>query len=232
MQREALAFWLREPGAGEIRPVALARPGPRRGGGPDPAVGGQQGHRGPGLRRARPGQPVRRAARALPGRRLPGAGEVRLPQRGRGGGRPARAARAHRVLPASPPDGVRRARLRGDRRTRGRAGGAGRARRHRRDGRERAVGRRAADRGPGGGRRGGNGRLLRRPVAGPLSRRLRHAGRHRPAACRGGVVTGRGLLLVRAGARWAATWSSTRAPPRQASSCRSSCSRRRARSSS
>ena len=28
MQREALAFWLREPGAGEIRPVALASPGP------------------------------------------------------------------------------------------------------------------------------------------------------------------------------------------------------------
>jgi Zn-dependent alcohol dehydrogenase len=28
MQSEALAFWLREPGAGEIRPVPLARPGP------------------------------------------------------------------------------------------------------------------------------------------------------------------------------------------------------------
>jgi len=28
MHREALAFWLREPGAGEIRPVALAPPGP------------------------------------------------------------------------------------------------------------------------------------------------------------------------------------------------------------
>ncbi|MGH3335270.1 MAG: zinc-dependent alcohol dehydrogenase [Nocardioides sp.] len=28
MEREALAFWLREPGAGEIRPVALAAPGP------------------------------------------------------------------------------------------------------------------------------------------------------------------------------------------------------------
>jgi NADPH:quinone reductase-like Zn-dependent oxidoreductase len=28
MQNEALAFWLREPGAGEIRPVALPRPGP------------------------------------------------------------------------------------------------------------------------------------------------------------------------------------------------------------
>ena len=28
MQREAQAFWLREPGAGEIRPVALAAPGP------------------------------------------------------------------------------------------------------------------------------------------------------------------------------------------------------------
>jgi Zn-dependent alcohol dehydrogenase len=27
-QREALAFWLREPGSGEIRPVALAAPGP------------------------------------------------------------------------------------------------------------------------------------------------------------------------------------------------------------
>lgn len=28
MIREARAFWLREPGAGEIRPVALAHPGP------------------------------------------------------------------------------------------------------------------------------------------------------------------------------------------------------------
>ena len=28
MQREARAFWLREPGAGEIRPVPLAPPGP------------------------------------------------------------------------------------------------------------------------------------------------------------------------------------------------------------
>jgi hypothetical protein len=28
MQREAQAFWLREPGAGEIRPVTLAAPGP------------------------------------------------------------------------------------------------------------------------------------------------------------------------------------------------------------
>ncbi len=28
MEREALAFWLREPGVGEIRPVALAAPGP------------------------------------------------------------------------------------------------------------------------------------------------------------------------------------------------------------
>jgi threonine dehydrogenase-like Zn-dependent dehydrogenase len=28
MQREAQAFWLREPGAGEIRPVSLAAPGP------------------------------------------------------------------------------------------------------------------------------------------------------------------------------------------------------------
>ncbi len=28
MQREALASWLREPGAGEIRPVPLAPPGP------------------------------------------------------------------------------------------------------------------------------------------------------------------------------------------------------------
>lgn len=28
MQREALAFWVREPGVGEIRPVALAPPGP------------------------------------------------------------------------------------------------------------------------------------------------------------------------------------------------------------
>ena len=49
----------------------------------------------------------------------------------------------------------------------------------RRDGRQRAVGRRTARRGPRRGRRRGDGGLLRRPAAAALSGRARHARRRR-----------------------------------------------------
>ena len=81
-----------------------ARPGPRRGAGPDPLLRGQPGHRDAGLRRPGARRPVRRDARAVPGGRLPRPGEVRLPQRRRGRAGPAGAARADGVLPLPAPE--------------------------------------------------------------------------------------------------------------------------------
>ena len=78
---EAQAFWLVEPGRGEIRPVALPEPGPGRRARPHPADRGQPRHRVARLPRRRARGPVRRDARAVPGGRLPRPGEVRLPQR-------------------------------------------------------------------------------------------------------------------------------------------------------
>ena len=43
MRDEALAFWIREPGVGEIRPVALPDPGPERGARPRAAFGVSRG---------------------------------------------------------------------------------------------------------------------------------------------------------------------------------------------
>ena len=129
-----------------------------------------------------PAEPVRRDAGALPGRRLPRAGEVRLPQRGRRGGRPSPLARAHRLLPAPPPDGVRRARRPRSPSCRTtcpceRAVLAGIV--------ETAVNA-LWDAGPLVGDRvavvgAGMVGLLRRPAARADPRRLRHAGRRRPA---------------------------------------------------
>ena len=62
-------------------------------------------------------------AGALPGGRLPRAGEVRLPQRRRRRAGTGRAARPHRVLSVPAPDRLRRAGRRGDRRARRRAAG-------------------------------------------------------------------------------------------------------------
>ena len=68
----AAAFWVTEPGRGEIRPVTLPEPGPD-----DVLVrtlrtGGQPRHRDPGVRGPGAGEPVRRDAGALPGGRFPG----------------------------------------------------------------------------------------------------------------------------------------------------------------
>ena len=61
MRCQALAFWVLEPGAGEIRPVRLPEPGAR-----DPA-GRTLGDRDSGVPGPLPGEPVRRTARGLPG---------------------------------------------------------------------------------------------------------------------------------------------------------------------
>ncbi len=61
-----------------------AAAGPGRGARAHAAIWGEQGHRDTRVPRWRPAQPVRGDARALPGGRLPGAGQVRLPQRRRG----------------------------------------------------------------------------------------------------------------------------------------------------
>ncbi len=102
------------------RDPARARAGPGRGRGPGPhaAHRRQPRHRDAGLPRRRPDGPVRRDAGAVPGGRLPGTGQVRLPQRRRRRAGPARAARPHRLLPVPAPDVVRRPGRRGDRRAR------------------------------------------------------------------------------------------------------------------
>ena len=141
-------------GRGRDPPGAAARAGAGRGPGPHPALRGQPGHRDAGLPRRGAAEPVRRDARAVPGGRLPGAGEVRLPQRRRRRGRvrPSCVGRtvfclyphqtAYVVPAAAVTVGARR-----------RAARARRARRHRRDRGQRAVGRRAAGRRPGHRRR-------------------------------------------------------------------------------
>ena len=175
----ARAFWLRAPGAGEIRPVRLPEPGPD-----DVLVRTLRSgiSRGTETLVFRGGVPPASTpdAGAVPGRRLPRPGQVRLPERRRRGAGPGRAARAHRVLPVPAPDRVRRAGRGRDRRAGRRAARAGRARRHGRDRGQRAVGRRAAGRRPGRRGRRRHGRLLRRPAARPVPRRRGHARGRRP----------------------------------------------------
>ena len=67
---------------------AAARAGPGRGAGPHAALRREPGHRVAGLPRRGAGQPARPDARPVPGGRLPGSGEVRLPQRRRRRGGP------------------------------------------------------------------------------------------------------------------------------------------------
>ena len=96
MRHTASAFWLRAPGQGEIRTVELDAPGP------DDVVvrtlfsGVSRGTETLVFRGGVPAGPARADAGAVPGRRVPRAGEVRLPERGRGRAGPGRAARARR----------------------------------------------------------------------------------------------------------------------------------------
>ena len=179
--RRRWAFWLREPGAGEIRPVPLPRAGPGR--------------------RARPDAPLRRSAGAprrwsstggcpasqydamrapfqegdFPGPVKYGYLSVGVVEHG-----PPALLGTHRLLPAPPPDGVRRARAAVTVVPPGVPGGAGGARGPRRDGRQRALGRRAARRRPGRGRGGRRAGVLRGAAARPDPRRHGHPGRRRP----------------------------------------------------
>ena len=178
-----------------------------------------------------PADQYARDARAVPGRRLPRPGEVRLPERrrrrggtGRAHGRDVFCLYPHQtayVVPAAAvtvvPDGV--------------PSRARRARRHGRDRGQRAVGRGAADRRPDRGRGRGHGRLLRRPAAGPDPAVDGHARRRRPGP-RGRRRRAR-RRVRRPGGRTtaAATWSSIPARPPPGCSGRSSCWRRRAPSS-
>ena len=224
---EAQAFWLREPGAGEIRPDPLAAAGTRRRDRPHASLRGQPGHRVAGLRRARAAEPVRRDAGALPGGRLPRPGEVRLPQRGVVEDGPPALLRTHRLLPAPAPDGVRRPCFRGD----GRAAtsvpvGARRPRRARRDGGQRAVGRRATGRRPGGGRRRRAARAAAWPgcsLGSPGSRSRWSTSTRRRAAV--AAALGRRTSRCPSDAPAAATSWCTPARPRRACSGPWSCSR-------
>ena len=170
-------------------------------------------------------------AGAVSGGGLPGAGQVRLPQRrdrraGTGG-----VARPDGLLPVPAPDCVRRAGRRGDRRARGRAARSCRSRGHRRDRGQRPVGRRAADRRPGHRRRRRDGRLLRRAPAEPVPGVAGHArGRRSPAGPRSRPHSA-STSRCRPTPPTVATWSCTPARRPPGSSGRSTCSRPRARSS-
>ena len=198
VQDDAHAFWLRAPGCGEIRPVTLPEPGR------DDVVvrtlrsGVSRGTETLGVPGRCAAGPVRRDAGAIPGGGLPGAGQVRLPQRRRRGAGTAGAARPHGLLPVPAPDRLRGAGRRRDRRARGRATRSCRARGHRRDRRQRPVGRRATARRPGHRRRRRDGRLLRRAPAEPVPGGAGHARRHR---CRPGRCRGRARRRLRAAGR-------------------------------
>ena len=90
MTREhARAFWIREPGHGEIREQVLPPARPRPGAGRDTVLGDQSRHRGAGLQRQRARVRVPAHARAVPGRRFSRPREIRLFQRRPGGRGPA-----------------------------------------------------------------------------------------------------------------------------------------------
>ena len=142
----ARAFWLREPGAGEIRTVRLPEPGPD-----DVVVRALHSGISRGTEtlvfRGEVPESQREAMRApfqdgdFPGPVKYGYLSVGVVERG-----PADLARAHRLLPAPAPDGLRGAGGRRRARPGRRPGPARRARRHGRDRGQRAVGRPSAAR--------------------------------------------------------------------------------------
>ena len=205
----------------------LPEPGAGRGPGAHAALRRQPRHRDAGLPRRRAGEPVRRDAGAVPGGRLPGPGEVRLPQRRRRRGR-ARPTLLGRtvfcLLPA--PDGVRRARPTAvavvpD----GVPAGAGGARRHRRDRRQRAVGRRAAASATGSPSSAPAWSAAASPGCSPripgVEVTLVDVD---PTRADVAAALGRRLRRARRRARRTATWSCTPARRRPGCSSRSTCS--------
>ena len=231
MPRVARAFWLHAPGEGEIRTVELPRPGTDEVLVRTLCSGVSRGTETLVFRGGVPREPVRHDAGAVPGRRLPRARQIRLPQRRRGRGRATPAAGPYGLLPLSAPDALRRPGGRRDPRAGHRPARPGGAGRHGRDRGERRLGRRTAARRPdrGGGRR--DGRVRCRGPARPVSRRY---------GCSWSTRTRRGPRSPR---RWAsasrcprtpsasATSSCTPAPPKRGWRGRWSCSPRRARSS-
>ena len=223
MLDDAHAFWLREPGRGRD-PAGRAARSRARG---EVLVrtlrsGVSRGTETLVFRGEVPPSQYDGDARAVPGRGLPGAGEVRLPQRRRGRARARRTCVGRTVfclLPA--PDGVRRAGGRGDRRARttcrpARAVLAGTV--------ETAVNALwdagAAGRRPGRRRRRRDGRLLRRAAARPASRRS--TSRSSTSTRRRADVAAALGVALRAARRTppaAATSSCTRARPPPGSSC-------------
>ena len=211
-------------------PGRARRPRPRRGARPHARLGRQPRHRGAGLRRSGPGEPARRDARALPGGRLPGTGEVRLPQRRASSRRDPPTCAAARCsactrtrratwCPAEAvhvvPDDVppERAVLAGTVETAVNA----------------LWDARTARRRPGHGRRGGDGRLLRRAAARPDPGRPGHPRRRRPLPGRRRRGARGATSRSRTTRRPVRTSSCTPAPPRPGCSSRSTCSSRRAR---
>ena len=197
-QGNAHAFWLRAPGARRDPAGHAARAGAGRRHGAHPAVGRQPRNRDVGVPRRGAGGPVRRNAGAVPGGGLPGAGQVRLPQCRSCGGGAAEAARPHGLLPVPAPDCLRGAGRRGGRRARGRSARPCCARGHRRDRRQRPLGRPTTARRPGHRRRRRDGGLLRRtrPASVPGG-----AGHARGRRCRPGRRRGRTRRRVRPAGR-------------------------------
>ena len=204
-----------------------------RGARPHAPLRHQPGHRDAGLRRAGPARPVRRHAGTLPGGRLPGAGEVRLPQRGCRGARSRRscwAVPSSACTPTRRRTSCRRPRSPSCRR---RCPPTGRCS----PGLVETAVNALWDAGPLLGDRvavvgAGSAGLLRGAAARPHARGLGHPGRRRPVPGHGRAGPRRGLLPARRGARRAATWWCTRAPRPRGCSGRWSCSLPRARSSS
>ena len=96
METDARAFWLREPGVGEIRPVALPEPGPGEVLVRTLYSGISRGTETLVFRGGVPASQYADDAGAVPGRRVSRAGEVRLPQRRRGRRRARRSCSAAR----------------------------------------------------------------------------------------------------------------------------------------
>ena len=186
---DARAFWLREPGRGEIRPATLPEPGRARCSCAPLRSGVSRGTETLVFRGGVP--PSQYAAMRAPFQEGDFPGPVKYGYLNVGvveqgpadlRGRTVFCLYPHQTAYVVPAAAV----TVGARRRAARAGGA---RGHRRDRRQRAVGRRAAARRPGRGRRRGHGRLLRRAASAAASRRPGHPGRRRPgrAARRGGA---------------------------------------------
>ena len=228
MAQTARAFWVRAPGVGEIRAATVPEPAPDEVLVRTAAHGRQPRHRDAGVPGRSAAEPARHDARAVPGGRVPGPGQVRVPQRRGRRGRPGEPTGPHRLLPLPAPDGVRRA----GRRRLGRAARTCRPPGPCSRGRWRPPsmrsGTRRRCRRPDRGGRSRHGRLRGGPTARPLPRRRRDPRRRGRRQGRGRRPVGRRRSRRRRTPPAAATSSCTPARRPPACSVRSSCSPRRA----